>query len=109
MHEPSRQDTGDEFSTDPDMRNAWKELDGFLNDSPSGGQTAEPHMPEKIRNAYKVLGVAPEASLPQVQIAYKKLLQTFHPDRNDSADAGEKTRKIVESYRIIRAWRKESR
>ena len=109
MHEPSRQDTVDEFSTDQDMRNAWEELDGFLNDSPSGGQTAEPDIPEKIRNAYKVLGVAPEASLPQVQIAYKKLLQTFHPDRNDSADAGENTRKIVESYRIIRTWRKESR
>ena len=53
------------------------------------------------RDYYEVLGVSKTSSLDEIKNQYRKLALKFHPDRNQSADAGEHFKEISEAYAIL--------
>ncbi len=62
-----------------------------------------------IEQAYRYLGLNPYAPFAQVKAAYKKLLFTYHPDRNSSSPealkkATETSTRINAAFQIIEAY-----
>ena len=53
------------------------------------------------RDYYEVLGVSKTSSPDEIKNQYRKLALKFHPDRNQSADAGEHFTEISEAYAIL--------
>ncbi len=68
---------------------------------------------QELEDAYKVLGVAPEASEEEIKKAYRKLMSENHPDKLAGRGlpesmrqmAEEKTREIAHAYDVIRSAR----
>ncbi len=54
-----------------------------------------------MKNYYKILGVAKNASESEIKKAYRKLALRWHPDKNKSPGAEEKFLKITEAYKIL--------
>ncbi|GAA2355252.1 J domain-containing protein [Nonomuraea africana] len=54
-----------------------------------------------VRDPYKVLGVARDASQDEIQRAYRKLARAFHPDINKGPEAEEKFKDVAEAYAIL--------
>jgi DnaJ-class molecular chaperone len=55
-----------------------------------------------MKDYYKILDLAPNASEEQVRKAYRRLALRYHPDRNpDDAAAGERFREIAEAYGVL--------
>lgn len=52
-------------------------------------------------NAYEVLGLAPGASKAQAKLAYRKLANLYHPDRNPAPEASDKFKLVKEAYEFI--------
>ncbi|OGG01369.1 hypothetical protein A2Z33_02360 [Candidatus Gottesmanbacteria bacterium RBG_16_52_11] len=50
---------------------------------------------------YQILGLSKGASAEEIKRAYRKLALEWHPDRNKSAEAGEKFKKINEAYAVL--------
>ena len=50
---------------------------------------------------YEVLGVSKTSSPDEIKNQYRKLALKFHPDRNQSADAGEHFKEISEAYAVL--------
>ncbi|HEY9594128.1 MAG TPA: J domain-containing protein [Spirochaetia bacterium] len=104
---------------DPDLAEAWKELDDYMrtgkNEEPprdgrehrrESGPT-RPSPDESLRQDYANLEVPFGADMATVRKAYKRLILKYHPDRfaGDPAkqrDALEITKKINESFERIR-------
>ena len=57
-------------------------------------------MPRDV-SYYKILNVAPDASLAEIKRAYRALIKKWHPDVNRSEDALERTRKIIEAWKVL--------
>ena len=107
---------------DPDLDEAWRELDDFLKDSdsqktvkPDPEQSRrpppEPAIPEGLRRDFANLEVEPGASMEEVSRSYKRLLGKYHPDRHAGnperfETATRVTQMLTESYRHIREHRK---
>lgn len=53
------------------------------------------------RDYYEVLGVSKTASSDELKKQYRKLALKFHPDRNNSSEAGEHFKEISESYAVL--------
>ena len=53
------------------------------------------------RDYYEVLGVSKTSSPDEIKNQYRKLALKFHPDRNQSKDAGEHFKEISEAYAIL--------
>jgi len=54
------------------------------------------------KDYYQVLGVAKNASAPEVKKAYRKLAQKFHPDANSgNKDAEERFKEISAAYDVV--------
>jgi molecular chaperone DnaJ len=53
------------------------------------------------RDYYEVLGVTKTSSSDEIKNQYRKLALKFHPDRNQSADAGEHFKEISEAYAVL--------
>jgi curved DNA-binding protein CbpA len=53
------------------------------------------------RDYYDVLGVTRTSSHYEVKQQYRKLALKFHPDRNQSSEAGEHFKEISEAYAVI--------
>lgn len=53
------------------------------------------------RDYYEVLGVSKSSSADEIKKQYRKLALKFHPDRNQSADAGEHFKEISEAYGVL--------
>jgi hypothetical protein len=51
--------------------------------------------------ARRLLGVGPEADHPTIRTAYRRLIRRSHPDVNTGADAGDRTRRLTEAYRLL--------
>ncbi len=106
---PSRPATGHASSIDPDMQDAWEELDSYLKgEERPERQAAAPPDPERepLRQDYANLEVPFGAPFEQVKKSYRRLLAAYHPDRN-AGDAEklrlatEITKKINVSYQRI--------
>jgi DnaJ-class molecular chaperone len=55
-----------------------------------------------VRNPYEVLGVAPTASPPDIQKAYRKLAKKLHPDLNPGDKAAEeKFKEVAGAYDLL--------
>ncbi len=54
-----------------------------------------------MKNYYEILGVSTDSSKEEIKNAFKELIRKYHPDRNDAPDANEKTRDIIEAYKIL--------
>lgn len=50
---------------------------------------------------YDVLGVARDATPEEVKKAFRQLAMKYHPDRNNSADAGERFKAVNEAYEVL--------
>ena len=50
---------------------------------------------------YDLLGVAPEASTEEIERAYRERLKETHPDVSDAADAGARTRQLIEARDVL--------
>ncbi|MEX0786099.1 MAG: molecular chaperone DnaJ [Dehalococcoidia bacterium] len=53
------------------------------------------------RDYYDVLGVARDATPEEVKKAFRRLAMKYHPDRNNSADAGERFKAVNEAYEVL--------
>ena len=54
------------------------------------------------KNYYQVLGISRDASLIETKIAYRKLAQKFHPDKNDGDKYfADRFREVQEAYEIL--------
>ncbi len=115
-------------SADPDLREAWEELDEYLRtgkdrprENPSssdrearrqGERTAA--VPEALRRDYGNLEVPVGADDEVVHRAYKRLVREYHPDRYAADPAKQKyateiTQKINESYQRIKRFKSTGR
>ena len=106
------------ISGDSDYRDAWEELEGFLNSdgfekegASSGGYDSPPEqtVPEHLRKDYDLLGVPFNSPLMIVKKAYKKLILEYHPDRFASdphaqKNATKKAAAINDSFRRIEEY-----
>lgn len=54
------------------------------------------------RDYYEVLGVARTAGQEDIRRAFRKLALDYHPDRNRSADAGERFKEVNEAYEVLK-------
>jgi curved DNA-binding protein CbpA len=50
---------------------------------------------------YEVLGVARDASAPEIRRAYRRLARQHHPDRNPKPDGPERFRTLAEAYAVL--------
>ncbi|KAJ6235071.1 DNAj-related protein scj1 [Anaeramoeba flamelloides] len=50
---------------------------------------------------YDVLGVSPNAPLPQIKRSYRQLAKKYHPDLNKAKDAEDKFKKIAHAYEVL--------
>jgi DnaJ-domain-containing protein 1 len=107
--------------SDPDLQDAWDELNDFLkndDDTPRGSGpsftestfTRPSSIPQSVTDAYELLGVSPATSTIDIAKAYKTLLLKHHPDRVASdaskvASATEKTKLINRAFQDIKAYR----
>ncbi|MDR2952318.1 MAG: J domain-containing protein [Treponema sp.] len=118
-------------SADPDLNDAYEELNDFLNRKeprPSGasrpasggqrpGEEARSRVnlpPEDLRPDFDCLGVPFGAGAGECKAAYKKLLKIHHPDRHAGHEgnfkkATEKSAKINAAYDRIEKWRNGGR
>jgi molecular chaperone DnaJ len=53
------------------------------------------------RDYYEVLGVSKTSSPDEIKQQYRKLALKFHPDRNQSSEAGEHFKEISEAYAVL--------
>lgn len=54
-----------------------------------------------MKDYYYVLGVAPDASLEAIKVAYRQKAFLYHPDRNTQSDASAKFREVKEAYTVL--------
>jgi curved DNA-binding protein CbpA len=50
---------------------------------------------------YRVLGVARDASTPEIRRAYRRLARQHHPDRNPAPDGPEQFRTVADAYAVL--------
>jgi len=117
--------TGSTSFSDPDLQDAWDELEDFLNtddgaNSQSAGTRAKtadfrkPELPANLQKDYRLLKTKPGAPLTEVAKSYRLLLRTHHPDRYASdpvkfAQATEKTKDLTTAFRRIKDYEKKNR
>jgi len=111
-------------SMDPDLDEAWEELDEFLKTGKDSGAsrganqqyqyrkstTSGSGIPDELKRDYANLEVAPNADAATVRKAYHKLIRQYHPDRfahdpEKQKHATEITQKINQSYQRITKFR----
>jgi DnaJ-domain-containing protein 1 len=124
---PQWRQTRQSPSGDPDLNEAYEELDDYLNgkETRSGGNKERQEAPrrsgatrseraglppEELRPDFECLGVPFGASAEECKAAYKRLLKIHHPDRHaghegDFKKATEKSAKINAAWDRIEKWR----
>lgn len=73
-----------------------------------------PSMPKAVKRSFDILGVAYSANLSECRSKYREKLKRFHPDSNSDnyivqKVAAAKTAELVESWKKIATWFKESK
>ena len=59
-----------------------------------------------LSDCYQILGVQKDASQKEIKSAYRRLSLRYHPDRNKDEKDGEKFKKIIEAYQVLRSEEK---
>lgn len=54
-----------------------------------------------VKDYYKILGVARNASEEDIRRAYRRLALLYHPDKNDSPMAEEMFLEVAEAYEVL--------
>jgi molecular chaperone DnaJ len=55
-----------------------------------------------LKDYYKIMGLAPEATEEEIKRTYRKLAMEYHPDRNrDDPECEERLKEINEAYRVL--------
>jgi curved DNA-binding protein CbpA len=54
-----------------------------------------------MKDYYDILGISPSASIDEVKRAFRELIRKHHPDKNSSEEAIERSRDIIEAYKIL--------
>ena len=67
-----------------------------------GGDDRQVSYPDPRRTYYKVLMVAEIADPDIISTVYRKLVQRYHPDVDQSAEAARKMTEITEAYAVLR-------
>jgi DnaJ-domain-containing protein 1 len=108
---------------DPDVQEAWEELDEYMrtgsNTAKQGRTTqgsARPRSPvadESLRQDYSNLEVAFGADIETVRSSYKRLVLTYHPDRQGGDPEKQRIsleimKKINQSFERIRDFHERS-
>jgi hypothetical protein len=107
------------WRSDPDLDEAYEELDGFLKgkdrrervpDREETEKQKKPRsVPEEIRRDFAELGLTPDATAEECKEAYKKLLKIHHPDRHANHEgnmnkATDKSARVNAAYDRLVAW-----
>ena len=53
------------------------------------------------RDHYRVLGIPPHATAPEIRRAYRRLARRHHPDHNPRPDGAERFRALAEAYAVL--------
>lgn len=110
--------TGKTSFSDPDLQDAWNELEDFLNaeeseDSRDTRSTSTPaeerKLPAELQKDYRFLKTEPGAPLEEVAKSYRQLLRIHHPDRYATdpaafAEATERTKNLTSAFRRIKEY-----
>jgi DnaJ-domain-containing protein 1 len=110
---------------DPDMQDAWDELEEYLREGKNKPKPQRPHhdtvreqklkmLRAALKNDYAILKVPFDASFEQVKKSYKTLLRQYHPDRfardpERFKTATEITQKINQSFQKIEAFEEQKK
>ena len=54
-----------------------------------------------MKDHYATLGLSSGATLADVKKAFRQQASTYHPDRNDAANAAERFRAVQEAYEVL--------
>ncbi len=54
-----------------------------------------------VKDYYAILGVASNATLEEIRIAYRKMARIYHPDLSSEIDAEERFREVNEAYEVL--------
>lgn len=101
-------------SFDPDIKDAWEELDEFLKNNPgSSGRKSAPSPPRMppaaLKKDYELLEVPFGAPFSAVKKGYKKMIARYHPDKHaDSKESLDRathlSQKINGAFRRIELY-----
>lgn len=110
-------------SRDPDMQDAWEELEDYLrtgaDESTTGSGTGSTGYrtstgrrtgpPQELRKDYANLEVSFGADFEEVRKSYRRLLRAYHPDRHAGdpqklRTATEITQRITQSFQRIKQY-----
>ncbi len=91
------------------------QYDQGSSDGYAGGQSQQQTSASQLKEAYKIIGVSPDASWEEVRKAHKKLMLKYHPDRLKSqgipdemiASYAEKAKDIQAAFDCIKRARGE--
>ena len=91
------------------------QYDQDSSDGYAGGQSQQQTSASQLEEAYKIIGVSPDASWEEVRKAHKKLMLKYHPDRLKSqgipdemiASYAEKAKDIQAAFDCIKRARGE--
>jgi len=56
---------------------------------------------EELKDYYKILQVAKDATVSEIKEQYRKLIIQFHPDKNKSPNSRQKCAEIIEAYEAL--------
>ena len=62
----------------------------------------------EFRDYYEVLGVARDATQPDIKRAYRKLASKYHPDVSKEADSEAKFKEVGEAYEVLKDTEKRA-
>jgi len=113
--------TGARRHNDPDLNDAYEELDDFLRGKEASssfteksGNEAEKQkkarpVPDPVRQDFAELGLTPDATAEECKETYKKLLKIHHPDRHAKHDenmkkATDKAARVNAAYDRLVVW-----
>jgi hypothetical protein len=121
----STDSSGNRQYYDPDMQDAWDELEEYLKEGKNKPKPQKAHhdsareqklklLKEALRNDYAILKVPFDAPFELIKKSYKTLLRQYHPDRfardpQRFKTATEITQKINQSFQKIKAFEDEKK
>lgn len=59
-------------------------------------------MAKEFKDYYEILGVKKDATLEEINKAFRNLSRKYHPDINKEKESAEKYKEITEAYEILR-------